>query len=53
MDFLVDLTGFDFQQLVTIATIAVGVSILFGLVGKVFKYALIALAVVMIINIFL
>ncbi len=47
---LQEMTGFDFQQVVTIAAIAVGVSILFGLVGKIFKYALIALAVVMILN---
>ncbi len=49
-EFLMDLTGFDFQQIVTIAAITVGVSILFGIAGKIFKYALIVLAIIMIVN---
>ncbi len=52
-EFLLELTGFSFQQIVTIATITVGVSILFGLAGKIFKYALIVLAIIMLINVFL
>ncbi len=49
-EFLIELTGFTFQQIVTVATITVAVSVLFGLVGKVFKYALIVLAIIMIVN---
>ncbi len=49
-EFLLELTGFSFQQIVTVATITVGVSILFGIAGKIFKYALIVLAIVMIFN---
>ncbi len=52
-EFLMELTGFSFQQIVTVATITVAVSILFGIAGKIFKYALIVLAIIMLINVFI
>ncbi len=47
-NFFVDLTGFNFQQILTIAAMSIGTAMLFKIFGKILKTVLILIAVVLV-----
>ncbi len=50
-DFLVKLTGFEFDQIITIAAISVCASILYKLFNKTFKFVLLICLALMVLSV--